>query len=394
MTTLRSALQLVARELESGKRVPAPAGGDPRPAPRPLAQDLAPAELEALLAELGQPRYRARQVFHWLHARGATRWDQMTDLPAALRLELAERLDLAPGTVVADQRSVDGTRKLLIRLCDGQTIEAVGIPTDQGRLTVCVSTQAGCALACGFCATGEMGLARNLTPGEVVSQVYQFDTPHARPDERLVTNVVFMGMGEPLHAYDTTVRAVRLLADPGGLGLSPRRVTISTSGLAPQMRRLAGEGLDVRLAVSLHAPNDAVRSSLMPINRRYPMREVLAAARDFAAETDRRVSFEYVMLAGINDASDHAVELARVLRAALPKPLLHVNLIPYNPTAAGFQGSSAEAIRRFAETLQTAGVRVTVRASRGRDIDAACGQLKTNAEPRGDAPVPDSRSER
>ena len=385
MTTLKTTLEQVPRELGPGNQE----AGDvalsgllplrlrPRPTMRTLAQDLTPRELEGLLAELEQPRYRARQVFHWLHARNATSWDQMTDVPAALRSRLAERLDVEPGAVIADQRSADGTRKLLIRLRDGQTIETVGIPTREGRLTVCVSTQAGCAMACGFCATGEMGLARNLTAGEIVSQVYRFATPHARPEDRGVTNVVYMGMGEPLHAYDATVASVRLLGEPHGLGLAERRVTISTSGLVPQMRKLAREGLDVRLAISLHAPNDVVRDSIMPINRRYPIRDVLAAARDFAAETDRRVSFEYVMLAGINDAVEQAVELARTLRAALPKPLLHVNLIPYNPTASSFAGSTAETIGRFAEALRAAGVRVTVRASRGRDIAAACGQLKT-----------------
>ncbi len=346
-------------------------------ADRPLAQDLTLAELEVLLAELGQPRYRARQVFHWLHGRLATCWEQMSDLPAALRRELAERLGAVAGEVVADQRAADGTRKLLLRLRDGQQIETVGIPARDGRLTVCVSTQAGCALGCGFCATGEMGLARNLSAGEIVSQVYQFATPHARPEERGVSNVVYMGMGEPLHNYAATLKSVRLLADPLGMGMSERRITISTSGLAPRMRQLAHEGLHVRLAVSLHAPNDAIRSSIMPINRRYPLAEVLAAAREYAAETDRRVSFEYVMLGGVNDAPEHAAELARVLRTALPPALLHVNLIPYNPTAAGFASSSAASIRQFADVLRANGVRVTVRASRGRDIAAACGQLKT-----------------
>jgi 23S rRNA (adenine2503-C2)-methyltransferase len=347
-------------------------------AQRPLAQDLAPAELDALLAQMGEPRYRARQVFHWLHGRMATRWEQMSDLPAGLRARLAERLDADAGEVVADQRSTDGTRKLLIRLRDGERIETVGIPARDGRLTVCVSTQAGCALACGFCATGEMGLTRNLTPGEIVAQVYRFATPHARPEERGVTNVVYMGMGEPLHNYAATVASVRLLAEPVGMGMSERRITVSTSGLVPQIRRLAKERLDVRLAVSLHAPNDAVREAIMPIARRWPLRELLAAARDFAGATDRRVSFEYVMLAGVNDRPEHAAELARTLRGALPKPLLHVNLIPYNPTAAVFTGSSPAAIDRFAAVLHEQGVRVTVRASRGRDIAAACGQLKTD----------------
>jgi len=379
MTTLRVTLEQ-ARDRLAG----APDGGS-RGAPRvlpPLAQDLSLAELEALLGELGEPRYRARQVFHWLHGRGATSWAEMSDLPAALRARLAERLDANPGDVVAEQRSTDGTRKLLIRLRDGQEIETVAIPAEDGqrgtpRLTVCVSTQVGCALGCAFCATGEMGLWRNLTPGEIVSQVERFALPHAHPDGRGVTNVVYMGMGEPLHNYAATVRSVRLLMEPAGLGMSARRITISTSGLAPEMRRLAREGLDVRLAVSLHAPDDAVRSSIMPINRRYPLREVLAAAREFAAETDRRVSFEYVMLAGLNDAPEQAAHLGRALRGALPKPLLHVNLIPYNPTAAGFAGSDPATIARFAEALRAAGVRVTVRASRGRDIAAACGQLKT-----------------
>ena len=334
-------------------------------APRALAAlDLLPAEWEQAMAELGQPAYRARQVFHALHVEGARAWEAVTTLPRTLRVELAARFPLAAPTVGARAVSVDGTVKYLLALPDGREIETVHIP-DGDRVTVCVSSQAGCALACAFCATGRLGLQRNLTAGEIVEQVYV-----ARHDDP-APNVVFMGMGEPLANYAAVVRALRLLMAPEGLHLSPRRITVSTSGLPDRIRRLAREGLGVRLAVSLHAADDATRSALMPINDRYPLRAVLEAAAEYAQLTGRRVSYEYVMLAGVNDRPQDAARLARLL----PRRDAHVNLIPYNPTDAEFRGSPPETIRAFARVLAEHGVPCSVRRSRGRDVEAACGQL-------------------
>jgi 23S rRNA (adenine2503-C2)-methyltransferase len=330
----------------------------------PLALDLSPTEWVAALEALGQPAYRARQIFRALHAEGIRDWGAVRTLPTSLRAVLADRYPLESATVVRRARSRDGTAKYLLALADGREIETVHIP-DADRVTVCVSSQAGCALACTFCATGRLGLLRNLTAGEIVDQVYRAREGAPAP------NVVFMGMGEPLANYGPVVRAIRLLLDPAGLGLSPRRVTLSTSGLPDQIRRLAAEELGIRLAVSLHAADDATRTSLMPINARYPLAEVLAAARDYATQSGRRVSFEYVMLAGVNDTAAHAARLAMIL----PRRLAHVNLIPYNPTDAAFQGSSAAQIQRFAAWLQERNVACSVRRSRGRDVDAACGQL-------------------
>ncbi|HEY7068047.1 MAG TPA: 23S rRNA (adenine(2503)-C(2))-methyltransferase RlmN [Chloroflexota bacterium] len=333
-------------------------------APLPLALDLLPAEWAAVMGELGQPAYRARQVFHALHAAGVRDWAAVRTLPAALREQLAGKYVLAPSAVVQRAQSRDGTAKYLLGLRDGREVETVHIP-DDGRVTVCVSSQAGCALACTFCATGRLGLLRNLAAGEIVDQVERAREGDAAP------NVVFMGMGEPLASYAAVVRAIRLLLATEGLGLSPRRITLSTSGLPDRMRQLARENLGIRLAVSLHAADDAKRTALMPINARYPIAAVLAAAREYAERSGRRVSFEYVMLAGVNDTDADAARLA----ALLPRRLAHVNLIPYNPTDAAFRGSSPERIARFAALLRERGVACSVRRSRGRDVQAACGQL-------------------
>jgi 23S rRNA (adenine2503-C2)-methyltransferase len=316
------------------------------------------------MAALGQPAYRARQVFRAAHVEGVRDWAAMRTLPGALREELAGRYTLQATRVARRAASADGTVKYLLALGDGREIEAVHIP-DRGRVTVCVSSQAGCALACVFCATGRLGLLRNLTAGEIVDQVYV--AGHGDP----APNVVFMGMGEPLANYAAVVRAIRLLMAPEGRGMSPRRVTVSTSGLPERMRRLAAEGLGVRLAVSLHAADDAKRTTLVPINARYALGEVLDAAQEYAARSGRRVSYEYVMLEGINDTRADAERLA----AILPRRISHVNLIPYNPTEADLRGSSREQIQRFAAVLREAGVPCSVRRSRGRDVQAACGQL-------------------
>jgi len=346
----------------------------------PCALDLDQPALRAALAELGEPAYRARQVYRALHGRLVSSWEACTDLPARLRTALGERYRAVAADLVVQALSRDGTRKRLLRLADGQEIETVAIPatSPEGarRLSVCVSTQAGCAMACTFCATGRMGLARNLTPGEIVDQVYGFgrDDPENRP-----THVVFMGMGEPLANYAATVAAVRLLTDPDGLHLSQRRITVSTSGLVPRIRRLADEKLDITLAISLHAPTDALRSELMPINQRYPLAELMPAVVDYARQTGRRVSYEYVLLRDVNDGPREADQLARLL----PRHLSHVNLIPYNATDADFAATAPERARAFRDRLAEAGISATIRASRGRDIAAACGQLKAENRRRG-----------
>jgi 23S rRNA (adenine2503-C2)-methyltransferase len=335
---------------------------------------LFPEELEALLAEQRQPRYRARQLFAWLHQRAELDPARMSDLPAPLRAWLADSGELGASAEVRRLRSADGlTTKLLLRLADGQLIEAVEMntaPADVagGRKTVCVSTQAGCALGCVFCVTGQFGFARNLDAGEVVEQVLR-----CHRQGRRVTNVVFMGMGEPLANYDATVRACRLLTHPAGLNLGARRITLSTAGLAPQIRRLADERLQVGLAVSLHAPNDELRSRLMPVNRRWPIAEVLDAADHYAGATGRRPSYEYTLMAGVNDSDALADELARLLRGRL----CHVNLIPLNPTTdAALHAPSAQRALAFERRLRAAGIAATIRVNRGRDIRAACGQLR------------------
>ncbi|MCC7366796.1 MAG: 23S rRNA (adenine(2503)-C(2))-methyltransferase RlmN [Chloroflexi bacterium] len=339
----------------------------------PCVLDLDQGALQAALVELGEKSFRAKQLYKALHSRLVGSWDEITDLPARLRTSLAEQYRLQSGELVVQAVSQDGTRKRLVRLAEGQEIETVAIPavSPEGakRLSVCVSTQAGCAMACTFCATGRMGLARNLTAGEIVDQVYGFgrEAPDARP-----THVVFMGMGEPLANYAATVAAVRRLSDPEGMNLSQRRITVSTSGLVPQMRRLADEGLEITLAISLHAPNDELRNSLMPVNQRFPLRDLMAAARAYAERTGRRVSFEYILLRGVNDGPAHAEQLAKLL----PRRLSHVNLIPYNATDAEYQPTPPALARAFRDRLAELGLLATIRASRGRDIAAACGQLK------------------
>ena len=348
----------------------------------PCVLDLDLPALQTVMADLGEPAYRAKQLFKALHGRLVGSWDEMTDLPGRLRAALAERYRLQSGELVVQVRSKDGTRKRLVRLAEGQEIETVAIPatSPEGakRISICVSTQAGCAMACTFCATGRMGLARNLTVGEVVDQVYGFgrDDPDARP-----THVVFMGMGEPLANYTATVGAVRRLADPDGMALSQRRITVSTSGLVPQIRRLAGENLEITLAISIHAPTDALRESLIPINGRFPLAELIPAATDYAEQTGRRVSYEYVLLRDVNDGLEQADQLAHLL----PRRLSHVNLIPYNATDAAYQSTPAAQARAFRDRLTAHGLSATIRASRGRDIAAACGQLE--AETRRRAPI-------
>ncbi len=331
--------------------------------------DLERPALEALLEASGVERFRARQIFRWIHRHGVTNIDAMTDLSRQLRATLADAFTLTTPVLVEREKSIDGTEKFLLRLADGRQIESVFIP-DTPAMTFCISTQVGCAMACAFCLTGKMGLVRNLTAGEIVGQVRVLVDALDMRDTRF--NIVLMGMGEPLHNYDETMKALRMLADEHGLDVSPRRVTLSTVGLLPALERLAKEPLMPNLAISLHAPTDLTRGELVPINKTYGIAEIIAACRKFPLKKRSRITFEYVLLAGVNDSADQARTLAKLLANVKAK----VNLIPLN-AAPGipFERPSDQAIDRFAQVLADHHILVSVRKSRGRDIRAACGQL-------------------
>ncbi len=321
--------------------------------------------LKATLVDAGQPEYRARQAWDW-QARGAADWDAMTDLPAALRETLREAVPFSSLQVENEAVSKDGTIKLLFSTADGRPVETVMMSYRDGRRSLCLSSQSGCPLSCTFCATGAMKFGRNLTTGEIIDQALHFRRIGA------VNHCVFMGMGEPMMNLDNVLAACELLPD---LGITNRRTAISTVGWAPGINALAEQPRPIRLALSLHAPNDALRSEIMAVNDRYPIAEVLAACERHY-EARRRMTFvEYVMLAGVNDRYGQAVELAALLDPKRYK----VNLIPYNPTGSDYEGSSKAAIAAFADTLEKEGLGATVRLTRGRDIDAACGQLAAKA---------------
>lgn len=363
--------------------------------PRPrIAELFAEAGLDAKAARL-----RAKQVFHWLYHRGVTDFEAMTDIAKTMRPWLAERFVIGRPDVVEAQVSTDGTRKWLLRTADGHDFEMVFIP-DADRGTLCVSSQVGCTLNCRFCHTGTMRLVRNLTAGEVVGQVMlardalgewprgsmagldtDEDSGDYTSDGRLLTNIVMMGMGEPLYNFDNVRDALKLIMDGDGLALSKRRITLSTSGVVPMMAR-AGEEIGVNLAVSLHAVTKDVRDEIVPINKKYGIEELLQACADYpGASNARRITFEYVMLKDRNDSDEDARELVRLIKHyKLPAK---VNLIPFNPwPGTPYECSAPERIKRFAEIVLEAGISAPVRTPRGRDIDAACGQLKTAAEKR------------
>ena len=327
------------------------------------------AELEASLESRGHPRFHARQIFSWIHARGVTDFQKMTDLSRPLRAALSEYFRVATPQVIARDTSSDGTVKFLLGLEDGRRIESVFIP-DTPSQTFCVSTQVGCAMKCGFCLTGKMGLVRNLSAGEIAGQVRVLAGELGLRDSKF--NVVLMGMGEPLHNYDNTMKALRMLNDEHGLAVSPKRVTLSTVGVLPALERLATEPLMPNLAISLHATTEDQRDALVPVNRKYGLEDILAAARKFPVRRRSRITFEYVLLAGVNDAPEDARRLVRLLGSIRCK----VNLIPLNEAAGiAFERPSDERVNTFARILAGAGLTVSVRKSRGRDIRAACGQL-------------------
>ena len=345
-------------------------------ATRPAISDVDEPTLIGWLHDRQEPAYRAHQIRRHIARGTEAGWDELTDLPKPLRDLLARSFRFSAVEPEREIASADGeTRKALLRLHDGHHIESVLMPHHGARNSVCFSTQVGCAMACAFCATGEMGIIRNLTAGEIVDQVRHWQRELVASGQR-VSHVVAMGMGEPLANFDATVAAVRMLIDPRLFGISPRRVTISTVGVVPQMDRLAALDLPMNLAVSLHAPNDAIRGAIVPLNKRWGIDEVLAASARYVARTKRRVTFEYVLLAGVNDAEAHAVELAeRIMRLGRTSDY-HVNLIPVNKGPGGFARPSERGLMRFAEVLQEHKIAATLRVSKGQDIAAGCGQLK------------------
>jgi 23S rRNA (adenine2503-C2)-methyltransferase len=354
-------------------------------------RSLTPAELATRAKAAGAPAYRGEQVFRWLHEHAVERADEMTNVPRELREALVESAPLRPLAMDVVQEARDGTRKLRFRTHDGRAIESVLIPEDQenlndasNRLTLCVSSQVGCAMDCGFCATATLGFGRNLGAGEIVEQVYRA----TKLAGRRPTNLVFMGMGEPMHNFVELSRALELLQHPWGLHFSPRRITVSTVGIVPGIEKLAALSPPPNLAISLNATTDEVRDRIMPVNRKWPIAELLAAARKFPLSHGRYITFEYVLLANVNDTDADADRLVRLLKNLRCK----VNLIPWNPFAGTqFERPSAERIRAFQERLRAASLPVYIRTPRGDDIDAACGQLA--ARPEGSL-VPRSRLER
>jgi 23S rRNA (adenine2503-C2)-methyltransferase len=346
----------------------------------PDLRALSKVELAALVAGLGEKPFRARQLFRWLHRNGAASLEEMTDLPRPLRQVLATRGALPVLERAAEQRSADGTIKWTWRTPDGKLVESVYMP-ETDRKTLCVSSQVGCALGCTFCMTGTMGLARHLTVGELVDQVHRANRRLVElgegPAPRPLTNLVFMGMGEPLHNFDRLKAALELLLDEDGPNFSHRHVTVSTSGLVPVMRRL-GEETQVKLAVSLNATTDAQRDALMPINRRWPIGQLLEACRTFPMRQGRRITFEYVLLDGVNDSDADAVRLARLV-AGIPAK---VNLIPYNANPGlGFGAPPPARVEAFHRLLLERNITAVVRKNRGADIAAACGQLAAEGGP-------------
>lgn len=337
-------------------------------------------ELKELLTSQGLPAFRAKQVWHWIYHRGARDFDSMGNLPKDLRGEMTKKYSIERPKVVTEQKSSDGTIKWLLAMSDGQQVEAVFIP-EAKRGTLCVSSQVGCTLTCKFCHTGTQPLVRNLGPHEILQQIMhardvleEWPSKDSKNEGRDLTNIVMMGMGEPLYNYDNVAKALKICMDEEGLCISKRRITLSTSGVVPQIRQ-CGEELNVNLAISLHAPTDELRSSIMPINNKYPLAELLDACRDYPGlSQQRRITFEYVMLKDVNDSDDDARNLAALLKDIPSK----INIIPFNSwPGSGYECSTDERVSSFARILEKAGYDAPVRRPRGRDILAACGQLKS-----------------
>lgn len=329
-------------------------------------------EMEEFFEGLGEPRFRGRQVMEWIHGKAASSFDEMTNLPKALRVKLKEVARISPLLLLRSQVSeIDGTTKYLFRLEDGNTLESVLMFHDYG-ISICLSTQVGCKMGCGFCATAIGGFVRDLTAGEIVGQAI-FISRELRREGKRISSAVLMGMGEPLDNYDNSLKAIRLLNFPKGLNIGYRHITVSTCGLVPGIKRLADEGLPITLAVSLHAPNDELRKRLMPIARRYPLPQLLEACREYIAKTNRRITFEYALIKGVNDSQKEARELVTFLKGLL----CHVNLIPLNPVKEReYEPSPRNTAEGFLRELEAAGISATIRREMGADIDGACGQLR------------------
>jgi 23S rRNA (adenine2503-C2)-methyltransferase len=345
--------------------------------------DLDPAQLAAYCGELGEKPFRARQLQRWIHQFGVGDFDAMTDLAKSLRDKLKGRAAVVAPQVISDNVSSDGTRKWLVDVGQGNAVETVFIP-EENRGTLCISTQAGCAVNCRFCSTGKQGFSRNLTVGEIIGQLWmaEFALRHAKgvepgpKGERQITNVVMMGMGEPLLNFEPVVTALRLMLDDNAYGLSRRRVTVSTSGVVPMMDKL-GQECPVALAVSLHASNDMLRDNLVPLNKKYPLKELMAACNRYLEHAPRDfITFEYCMLDDVNDTDQHARELVQLVKSGSHPVPCKFNLIPFNPfPESGLVRSNNARIKAFAQILMDAGIVTTIRKTRGEDIDAACGQL-------------------
>lgn len=322
-------------------------------------------ELQAVAEGLGEPSYRGTQLHKWIYEKGARSFDEMTDLPKAFRAKLVEQYQVSSLSETTHRTAPDGTTKFLYRAADGREIESVWIPYPD-RVTVCISSQVGCAMACAFCATGQLGFERNLTAGEIVDQVLAMQTKMGRR----VSNIVYMGMGEPLLNLPNVLKSVRLLNKSVGIGM--RSITISTVGIVPQMRKLAEENLQLTLALSLHAPNDQLRDQLVPVNTKFTLKELHDVVKEYEEITGRRVTLEYIMLHKVNDKPEHAQQLIDWSRGLH----VHINLIPYHPTGVDFVRTPEPEARAFARTLEAAGFPTAIRAERGLEIEAACGQLK------------------
>ena len=336
-------------------------------------------DMTALLKELGQPAFRAKQLFGWVHEKQVQRIDEMHNLGKALIAKLEETCEIVPFALERKQVSKDGTEKFLFKLQDGNYIECVLMryrgDMSKQRNTLCISSQVGCAMGCTFCATGQGGFVRNMSAGEIVSQVYEVNHQLVQEGDTLpVGNIVLMGMGEPLLNLDNVLKAVALLNDPQGQQIGIRRMTLSTCGVVPQMKTLADKKLDMVLAVSLHAPNDTMRSSVMPVNNRYPLAELMEGCRYYQKQTKNRISFEYALIAGFNDQPEHVQQLKTLLKGLD----CHLNIIPVNPVAntAQFSRPDRKQVAAFVKALQNAGLNASVREEKGTDIDGACGQLR------------------